>query len=121
MPTLNILTRNLVRSTTLLCLASFSSLAASTEVTVDPTAEHLAISPFIYGKNNNLSSDPEKPVSEEQWKKLKDAGITFFSESGGNNSTKYNWEKKQTSHPDWYNNVHGSDWDYAVQSLDEIK
>ena len=30
--------------------------------------------------------------------------------NGGNNATKYNWRKKISSHPDWYNNVYGNDW-----------
>jgi len=43
--------------------------------------------------------------------------VRFFRESGGNNSTKYNWSKKLTSHPDWYNNVYSHDWDFQLQAL----
>lgn len=53
------------------------------------------------------------------WQRYRDAGITMFRESGGNNSTKYNWRKKLTSHPDWYNNVYAHDWDYAARSLQD--
>jgi len=38
-------------------------------------------------------------------------GIT--RETGGNNQTRYNWRKKLTVHPDWYNNVYQHDWDYS--------
>jgi hypothetical protein len=31
--------------------------------------------------------------------------------NAGNNATKYNWRRKITSHPDWYNNVYPYDWD----------
>ena len=38
---------------------------------------------------------------------------------GGNNGTKYNWQKKLSSHPDWYNNVYANDWDYAQTALQQ--
>ena len=77
------------------------------------------VSPYIYGKNNSLSDDPSKPLDRGQWDFLRDLGITMFRESGGNNSTKYNWRRKLSSHPDWYNNVFPHDWDFASQSLQE--
>ncbi|MFZ1731099.1 MAG: glycoside hydrolase family 44 protein [Bacteroidota bacterium] len=43
----------------------------------------------------------------------------MLRENGGNNATKYNWRRKLSSHPDWYNNVYPHDWDFAVQSLYE--
>ena len=55
--------------------------------------------PYIYGRNNTF----DKPASF-----YKDAGLRFVRMNGGNNATKYNWRKKITSHPDWYNNVYGS-------------
>lgn len=88
-------------------------------ITVAAGAEKSKISPFIFGKNNSLSDSPGNPVSVSEWQKLKDLGITMFRESGGNNSTKYNWCRKLTSHPDWYNNVYAHDWRYAAQSLQE--
>ncbi|GHT76491.1 endoglucanase [Bacteroidia bacterium] len=90
---------------------------AQVQITVDATKEIKEISPYIYGRNNNLSDDPKKPTGSATWQLYKDAGLKFFRESGGNNSTKYNWRKKLTSHPDWYNNVYAHDWDYAAKSL----
>ncbi len=105
---------------TILALCFFVALAdAQVEIKVDPTKEIKEISPYIYGRNNNLSDDPAKPLSDSQWQLYKDAGLTFFRESGGNNSTKYNWRRKLSSHPDWYNNVYAHDWDYAAVSLQE--
>ncbi|NJN26927.1 MAG: T9SS type A sorting domain-containing protein [Cyclobacteriaceae bacterium] len=49
--------------------------------------------------------------------RLKDSGITIFRENGGNNSTKYNWRRKMSSHPDWYNNVYTHSWDYKAQTI----
>ena len=43
----------------------------------------------------------------------------MFRENGGNNATKYNWRRKLSSHPDWYNNVYAHDWDYEAQSLQD--
>ena len=96
---------------------SIISLKAQIQITVNPSQEIKKISPYIYGRNNSLSDNPSSPVDSESWQLYKDAGVTFFRESGGNNSTKYNWHKKLSSHPDWYNNVYAHDWDYAAQSL----
>ena len=96
---------------------SIISLKAQIQISVNPAQEIKTISPYIYGRNNSLSDDPSQPTSSANWQLYKDAGVTFFRESGGNNSTKYNWKRKLSSHPDWYNNVYAHDWDYAAQSL----
>jgi hypothetical protein len=88
-------------------------------ITVNAGAEKTKISPFIFGKNNSLSDNPGNPISASEWQKLKDLGITVFRENGGNNSTKYNWRRKLSSHPDWYNNVYTHNWGYAAQMLQE--
>jgi hypothetical protein len=77
------------------------------------------ISPYIYGRNNSLSDNSSNPLSNADWQQLRDAGVTFFREGGGNNSTKYNWKLHLSSHPDWYNNVYYHNWDYAAQSLQQ--
>ena len=99
-------------------LASFAAQAQVT-VTIDANAETHTVSPYLYGRNNSLSDDPSKPLSNADWTRLKDSGLTFLRESGGNNCTKYNWRRKLTSHPDWYNNVSPHDWDFAAQSLQQ--
>ena len=96
---------------------SIISVKGQIQITVYPAQEIKEISPYIYGRNNNLSDDPKKPTVTASWQLYKDAGLKFLRESGGNNSTKYNWRKKLSSHPDWYNNVYAHDWDYAAQSL----
>ena len=98
-------------------LLSIISAQAQIQVTVNPAKEIREISPYIYGRNNNLSDNSKNPTTAASWQLYKDAGLKFLRESGGNNSTKYNWRKKLSSHPDWYNNVYAHDWDYAAQSL----
>jgi hypothetical protein len=93
------------------------SSAQTVNITIDATSNLKPISPGIYGKNNCLSDDPNNPLSTADWKFLKDAGVKFFRENGGNNATKYNWRLKLSSHPDWYNNVYRHDWDYTAQQL----
>ena len=88
-------------------------------VTVDAAAGRKAISPYIFGRNNSLSDNPSKPLSASDWQFLRDAGVKMFRENGGNNSTKYNWRRKLSSHPDWYNNVYAHDWDFTAKSLEE--
>ena len=87
------------------------------EITVDASAGRKPISPYIYGKNNSLSDNPSNPISASTWEKFRQAGLKMFRENGGNNATKYNWHRKLSSHPDWYNNVYAHDWDYEAQSL----
>lgn len=89
------------------------------EITIDTQQEKRVISPYIFGKNNSLSDRASNPLSASKWQQLRDLGITMFRESGGNNSTKYNWRRKLSSHPDWYNNVYAHDWSYAAKSLQE--
>ena len=96
---------------------SIISLKAQIQISVNPAQEIKEISPYIYGRNNSLSDTPSNPTTTKDWQLYRDAGVTFFRESSGNNSTKYNWRKKLSSHPDWYNNVYAHDWDYAAQSL----
>lgn len=103
-------------------LASFFLVctAASAQVTIkiDPKAEQKAISPYLYGRNNSFSStNPNWTLPAEDFIRIRDAGVTFFRESGGNNCTKYNWRRKLSSHPDWYNNVYTNNWDQTAQTL----
>jgi hypothetical protein len=92
-------------------------LAAQTvQVSVDLHLDRAAVSPYLYGKNDFVGS-PDSPLSEAGWQRFRDAGVRLLRMHGGNNGTKYNWRKKLTSHPDWYNNVYGADWDYAQTEL----
>lgn len=91
--------------------------AQTVTITVDPTQNQHTISPWIYGKNNSLSDNPAKPLTASDWALINDAGVRMFRDNGGNNSTKYNWRKKLSSHPDWYNNVYSHDWDYTASTL----
>lgn len=94
------------------------SLTAQVTVTIDLLKGTHSVSPYLYGRNNSLSGDPGSSFTPE-WTKLKDAQVRFFREGGGNNSTKYNWRRKISSHPDWYNNVYANDWSFAAQSLQQ--
>jgi len=79
-------------------------------ITVDATQDKRPVSPNIYGRNNTF----DKPASFYQ-----DAGLRFVRMNAGNNATKYNWRRKITSHPDWYNNVYGNDWDEMSEYISE--
>jgi len=100
----------------LLCSVTFPTFS---QVVIDIDLEGVgrSYSPYIFGKNNTLSDNPERPLSYSDWIKIKDSGITILRENGGNNSTKYNWRRKLSSHPDWYNNVYVHDWDFIAKSL----
>lgn len=93
-------------------------LSAQVVVKLDFSLPTHTVSPYLYGRNNSLSGYPGSDFTPE-WTRLKDAKVRFFREGGGNNSTKYNWRRKLSSHPDWYNNVYPNDWDFAAQSLQD--
>ncbi|MBK5271948.1 MAG: T9SS type A sorting domain-containing protein [Bacteroidia bacterium] len=78
-------------------------------ITVNANQGKRAVSPYIYGRNNTF----DKP---EQY--YIDAGLRFARMNGGNNASGYNWRKKITVHPDWYNNVYGQDWDATAQYIE---
>lgn len=92
-------------------------------ISVDVNSNRKVISPSIYGKNNCLADDPGNPSSNynaqgqkpNNWAFFKNVGLRFMRDGGGNNSTKYNWRTKMSSHPDWYNNVFSHDWAYATK------
>jgi hypothetical protein len=77
-------------------------------ITVNAAEGKRAISPYLYGRNNTF----DKPASF-----YTDAGLRFVRMNAGNNATKYNWRRKITSHPDWYNNVYGSNWDETSEYI----
>jgi Glycoside hydrolase family 44/Secretion system C-terminal sorting domain len=103
-----------------LCLLLHLNAAFSQAVTVsiDPTKDVKTISPNLYGRNNSLPKESyAAPLSPADYVRLRESGVRFLREGGGNNSTKYNWRKRLSSHPDWYNNVYENNWDIAVKTM----
>ncbi len=101
-----------------LLLFTCTFLSAQVTITIDPTKEVKLISPNLYGRNNSLPKESyAAALSAEEWVRLRESGVQFLREGGGNNSTKYNWKKRLSSHPDWYNNVYENNWDKAVKAL----
>lgn len=86
-------------------------------IDIDITKWQKPVSPFIYGKNNVLPSTFLSSGTTVEITMAKEAGVCFVRQGGGNNSTKYNWRRKLSSHPDWYNNVYANDWDAAAKNL----
>jgi len=100
----------ILRIQTLLCIYwATPLLAQNVTITVNASHDKRAVSPFIYGCNNSF----DKPISF-----YKDAGLQFSRMNGGNNASRYNWRRKITCHPDWYNNVYGIDWDAFAEKID---
>ena len=93
-------------------LICFSVFGADVTMTVNADSGRIPISPWLFGRNNSLSDDPDDPTPTADWKLYRDAGLRMLRENGSNNCTKYNWRKKLSSHPDWHNNVYPHDWDY---------
>jgi len=101
-----------------LFLAGFQiSNAQPVQITVNGNSGKRPVSPYIFGKNNVLPSTFLNNGTNAEVTKANEAGIRFVRQGGGNNSTKYNWRLKLSSHPDWYNNVYDNNWDAAAKNL----
>jgi hypothetical protein len=101
----------------IMALMCQTAIAQTVILTTDANSGRKSISPYLYGKNNNVSDNPGSPTTAAQWKFMRDVGLRLARENGGNNCSRYNWRLKLTCHPDWYNNVYQTNWDYAAKTL----
>jgi len=92
----------------LCCLFITKIYAQDIIITIKAPEGKRAVSPYIYGCNNSFDKSTQF---------YKDAGLRMSRMNQGNNATKYNWRKKISSHPDWYNNVYGNDWDRTSKNI----
>lgn len=102
----------------ILCLCICVSVCsfAQTTVTIDANKDNRIISPYLYGKNGVIE---KLATLDNDLSLASEAGLHFTRQNSGNNATKYNWRKRITSHPDWYNNVYSveNNWDTVAQLL----
>lgn len=103
----------------LLLMASQAVKAQNITIQVNAGEGRSPVSPYIFGRNNNFSDNPAKPTTADNITLYKEAGLRFARENGGNNATKYNWRRKLSSHPDWYNNVYDHSWDFVSQDVQD--
>jgi len=101
----------------LLLCSGTTLFAQDVVVTVNAADGKKAVSPYIYGRNGSFSNSFGTTASAAEIVLVKDAGVHLTRENGGNNATKYNWRKKISSHPDWYNNVYDHDWDALSKNI----
>lgn len=100
-----------------LALASGIANSAPVNFIVDASAAAKPISPYIYGKNHGISQTTGVSTPADTIQRYKDVGLKMIRLNNGNNASKYNWEKKLSSHPDWYNNVYDNDWDQSASEM----
>ena len=99
--------------------ASFVTYAAI-DVTVETQKGVMKISPYLYGRNIDKISggSAELDSTEEAFiNQAREAGVRFMRANNGNNATRYNWRKKMTVHPDWFNNVYSVDWSITAKKI----
>lgn len=102
----------------LLLLFSYTAaFAQDVVVSVNAANGRKTVSPYIYGRNGSFSNSFGTAASASDIALVKEAGLRLTRENGGNNATKYNWRKKISSHPDWYNNVYDHDWDAMSKNI----
>jgi len=100
-----------------LLIATVAVNAQDAVVTVNAASGKRAVSPYLYGRNGSFANSFGTASLATDIVMFKDAGLRFARENGGNNATKYNWRRKISSHPDWYNNVYDHDWDALSKSI----
>lgn len=106
-----------------ICVGVFAATSFSQiNISVDANAGIKKISPYIYGRNidNNYISDTSLVSTDKEdafIAQMLDAGIHMMRSNTGNNATRYNWRKKLTVHPDWYNNVYTHNWDITAKKV----
>jgi len=93
------------------CYSTSTIVAQDVVITVNATLNQKKVSPNIYGRNESFDHTTQF---------LKDVGLRFARVGGGNNMSAYNWRQKLTVHPDWFNNVYGTDWDAYAQKINDI-
>lgn len=102
-------------------IASAATLSsAAINISVDAQKGIKKISPYIYGRNIDKISDGNTEVTADESafiNQMLDAGIHFLRANNGNNATRYNWRRKMTVHPDWFNNVYSHDWAITAQKV----
>ena len=99
---------------------SATAASAAINVNVDTDKGVKKISPYLYGRNIDKVSDTktESDSAETDFiNKVKESGIHMMRANNGNNSTRYNWRRKMTVHPDWFNNVYAHDWDITAKKI----
>ncbi|MBQ3839261.1 MAG: glycoside hydrolase [Fibrobacter sp.] len=99
---------------------SVTAASAAINVTVDADAGIKKISPYLYGRNIDKVSDNsvESDTAETNFiNKVLESGIHMMRANNGNNATRYNWRRKLTAHPDWFNNVYKHDWDITAKKV----
>ena len=102
-------------------VAGFATIStAAIDVTVNADAGLKKISPYLYGRNIDKISDGNTEVTADESafiNQMLEAGIHFLRANNGNNATRYNWRRKMTVHPDWFNNVYSHDWAITAQKV----
>ena len=78
----------------ILLLAFKTGSSQLVQITVHADSGKRMVSPFIFGKNNVLPSTFLNDGSDTEVTKALEAGARLVRQSGGNNSTKYNWRLK---------------------------
>ena len=99
---------------------SATAASAAINVNVDTDKGVKKISPYLYGRNIDKVSDTktESDSAETDFiSRVLESGIHMMRANNGNNSTRYNWRRKMTVHPDWYNNVYNHDWDITAKKV----
>ena len=99
---------------------SATAASAAIDINVDTDKGVKKISPYLYGRNIDKVSDTktESDSAETDFiSKVLESGIHMMRANNGNNATRYNWRRKMTVHPDWFNNVYDHDWNITAKKV----
>jgi len=95
------------------------------EISVNASDGIKPISPYLFGRNvysgygGQILDNNDKTTAEElaTMNSYNEMGIRFLRMNQGNNSTKHNWRKNISSHPDFYNNVYYHNWNLSAKKI----
>lgn len=78
------------------------------------------ISPYLFGRNIGTIDEKTDTLSQTEltfMNQIVEAGLHMIRANQGNNATRYNFRKKFSVHPNWFNNVNIQNWDISAKKI----
>lgn len=78
------------------------------------------ISPYLFGRNIDVIDEKVDSLSSKEidyMNQIVEAGLHMIRANHGNNATRYNFRKKFSVHPNWFNNVNSQSWDISAKKI----
>lgn len=97
-----------------------SFVYSAINVSIDAKIGVKEISPYLFGRNISVIDEKNKELTSEEvdyMNQIVEAGLHMIRANHGNNATRYNFRKKFSVHPNWFNNVNSQSWDISAEKI----